>query len=90
MPFTYKKILIVGATSGIGRALAERFVNEGSKVIVSGRRVERLEEFVQKHGSDKASAHPFDITKLDLIPQFVSKYVFDLKKSLNTFNNRLA
>ena len=76
MPFTYKKILIVGATSGIGKALAERFVNEGSKVIVSGRRVERLEEFVQKHGSDKASAQPFDITKLDLIPEFVSKYVY--------------
>ena len=73
MPFQYKKILVLGATSGIGQALAERLVAEGSKVIVSGRRVDRLEEFVQKHGSDKASSIAFDTTELDKVPSFVSK-----------------
>jgi len=38
MSFPYKKILIVGATSGIGEALAARMIKEGKKVIVSGRR----------------------------------------------------
>ena len=74
MPFLYKKTLVVGATSGIGKSLAERFVKEGSKVIVSGRRVDRLQEFVQQHGSDKASFEPLDLTKLSSIPDFVSKY----------------
>ena len=73
MSFQYKKILVIGATSGIGQALAARFVKEGSKVIVSGRRQERLDAFVKEHGRDKASAEPLDITKLNLIPGFVSK-----------------
>ena len=73
MPFQYKKILVLGATSGIGQAFAERFIAEGSRVIVSGRRTERLEEFVQKYGSDKASSMTLDTTQLDKIPSFVSE-----------------
>ena len=65
---------MIGATSGIGEALASRFVAEGSNVIVVGRRKERLEQFVHKHGKDKSTAVPFDITELDKIPNFVTKY----------------
>lgn len=75
MPFQYNKILVIGATSGIGWGLAERFVKEGSKVIVSGRRQEKLNDFVKQQGSDKASAEVFDITKLDEISSFVAKYL---------------
>ena len=73
MPFPYKKVLVIGATSGIGEALAARFVKEGSYVIVVGRRKDKLVDFVHKHGNDKASAVPFDITELDKIPAFVTK-----------------
>ena len=73
MPFQYKKILVIGATSGIGKALASRFVQEGSSVIVVGRRKENLDAFVHEHGQDKASAVPFDVTEPDKIPDFVSK-----------------
>lgn len=76
MPFQYKRVLIIGATSGIGKALASRIVQEGSSVIVVGRRKENLEAFVHEHGKDKASAVPFDITELDKIPNFVTKSVF--------------
>jgi short-subunit dehydrogenase len=37
MPFAYKKILIIGATSGIGEALATKLVENGTQVIISGR-----------------------------------------------------
>jgi len=77
MPFPYKRVLIIGATSGIGEALAAKLVDEGSNVIVVGRRKEKLEEFVHKHGKDKATAVPFDITELDKIPNFVTKYSED-------------
>ncbi|MCJ1240432.1 hypothetical protein MMC14_008435 [Varicellaria rhodocarpa] len=72
MSFQYKRVLVIGATSGIGEALASRFVAEGSNVIVVGRRKEKLEEFVHKHGKDKSTAVPFDITELDKIPNFVT------------------
>ncbi|KAK3170602.1 hypothetical protein OEA41_002683 [Lepraria neglecta] len=75
MPFQYKKVLIIGATSGIGEALASRLIKEGSSVIVSGRRNDKLEKFVHEHGKDKSSAVPFDITDLDKIPNFVTKWV---------------
>jgi len=40
-----KSIFITGATSGFGKAIAERFAKEGYKVIISGRREERLAAF---------------------------------------------
>ena len=73
MPFQYKRILVIGATSGIGEALAARFVKEGSKVIVVGRRKENLESFVHIHGKENATAVPFDITEMTKIPNFVTK-----------------
>ena len=76
MPFQYKHVLLVGATSGIGAAMAERLVHEGSKVIAVGRRQDRLDAFVQKHGKDKAGAAVFDISDRKSITSFVSKSVF--------------
>ena len=76
MPFQYKRVLVIGATSGIGKALASRIVQEGSSVIVVGRRKEKLEAFVHEHGKDKSTAVPFDTTELDKIPNFVTKLAF--------------
>jgi 3-hydroxy acid dehydrogenase/malonic semialdehyde reductase len=42
-------VCITGATSGIGRATAERFINEGWRVIVAGRREDRLRELAAAH-----------------------------------------
>ena len=39
-----KTVLITGATSGIGRAAAERFAEASYRIIVTGRRKERLDE----------------------------------------------
>lgn len=73
MSFPYRHILVVGATSGIGRAMAERFVQNGSRVIVVGRRQQRLDELVAKHGKDKVTAVTFDISKGSEIPEFVKR-----------------
>ncbi len=39
-----KMILVTGATSGFGKAIAERFAKEGYDVCITGRRQERLDE----------------------------------------------
>src|SRR6187401_327370 len=44
MKITNKKILITGGASGIGFALAERFIQDGNTVIVCGRREAVLNE----------------------------------------------
>ncbi len=73
MPFQYKKVLVIGATSGIGEALADRMIKEGAYVIAVGRRKDKLEEFVHRHGKENASAVPFDITEMEKIPNFATK-----------------
>lgn len=48
MKITGKKILVTGGASGIGFALAQRFVHDGNTVIICGRRSETLKEAAQK------------------------------------------
>ncbi|KAE8361609.1 hypothetical protein BDV27DRAFT_147680 [Aspergillus caelatus] len=70
MSFPYKHFLLIGATSGIGKAMADRLIESGAKVTAVGRRQDRLDEFVRQHGEDKASAINFDISKTGQAPQF--------------------
>lgn len=70
MSFPYKHVLLVGATAGIGKGMAESLLQAGIKVTVVGRRTERLEEFVNRYGPDKAQPVPFDISNIEQIPQF--------------------
>ncbi|KAK4556586.1 hypothetical protein LTR86_006157 [Recurvomyces mirabilis] len=72
MPFEYKKVLMIGATSGIGWALASRMIENGISVIATGRRQENLDDFAKQHegGKGEVDTAAFDITKLDQIPGF--------------------
>ncbi|KAI9148848.1 oxidoreductase [Paramyrothecium foliicola] len=75
MSSPYKRVLLVGATSGIGAALADKFIAEGAKVIAVGRRQDRLDVYVQKHGSDKASGIKYDITDKEHLDSFVKNVI---------------
>ncbi|CAI7618185.1 unnamed protein product [Penicillium glandicola] len=72
MAFPYKHVLLVGATSGIGRAMADRLIQAGIKVTAVGRRKQRLDEFIAKHGEEKASAMNYDVSYIDGAPQFAA------------------
>jgi len=56
-----KKIIIVGATSGIGRRMAELYAAKGWRVGITGRRQGLLNELQQQHPEQLAIAG-FDIT----------------------------
>ena len=71
MSFPYKHVLLIGATAGIGAAMADRLIQEDVKVIAVGRRQERLDAFVQKHGSEKASSVRFDVNDSSGMNAFV-------------------
>lgn len=49
MKLSQNTVLITGGASGIGLALAERFLQAGSTVIVCGRRQDKLQEAQAKH-----------------------------------------
>ena len=59
-----KKIWITGASSGIGKALAEKFALEGWKVAISARRKEILDEMSK---SENISSYPLDVTNQEQI-----------------------
>jgi short-subunit dehydrogenase involved in D-alanine esterification of teichoic acids len=57
MDISGRTVLIVGGTTGIGRGLAQRFVDAGSTVVVGGRNTDRVEglETVRIDVTDPAS-----------------------------------
>jgi short-subunit dehydrogenase len=67
-----KKIWITGASSGIGKALAEKFALEGWKVAVSARRKEILDEMAK---NENISSHPLDVTNQEQINNVFSKII---------------
>ena len=44
MKLNKKSIVVTGASSGMGKAIVERFAKEGANVIAVARRKERLDE----------------------------------------------
>ena len=59
MSENHRKIWITGASSGIGKAVAEKFAKEGWKVAVSARRKELLDELAK---NENISSYPLDVT----------------------------
>jgi serine 3-dehydrogenase (NADP+) len=54
-------VLITGATSGFGAAMARRFATAGRRVVAAGRRAEQLRALVDEFGAETVAAAPFDV-----------------------------
>ena len=67
-----KKIWITGASSGIGKALAQKFAAEGWKVAVSARRKEILNEMAN---DENITSYPLDVTDQNQINDVFSKII---------------
>ena len=64
-------IVIIGATSGIGKALFEKYANENNRIGIIGRRAHLLDELFQKYPSKTIPAKA-DITNLEEIKQTIN------------------
>ena len=57
-----KVVVVTGASSGIGKSIAEKIVAEGGKVIAIARRKDKLEELSVALG-DNCKSFVFDVTR---------------------------
>lgn len=64
-------IVIIGATSGIGKSLFEKYANENNRIGIIGRRVHLLDDLYQKYSS-KTLPTKADITNLEEIEQAIN------------------
>ena len=67
-----KKIWITGASSGIGKAVAEKFAKEGWKVAISARRKEILDEMAY---NKNLFSFPLDVTNQEHVDNVFTKIV---------------
>ena len=73
-----QSIIIIGATSGIGRALFEKYASEGNRIGIVGRRTHLLNELQQKYPDNTVIATA-DITKQDEVTQAINGLHAELK-----------
>ena len=90
-----KRVIIVGATSGIGYEVAKEYVRMGWQVGVSGRRQEVLEQF-QATAPDQIKIQSLDVTHEDaadkllaLIGQLGGMDLFLLSSGIGSQNPNL-
>ncbi len=65
-----KKIIVTGASGGIGNSIVEKLNNCGANVLASGTKVERLEEL--KNRFNKIKILNFDISQSEKIEEFIN------------------
>ena len=83
-PLTPKpRALVIGASSGIGAALARRLANEGYVLALLARREDRLKALCDELNQDDnltAIAYPHDVTDYEAIPALFQRILQDLQR----------
>ncbi|MEO6904943.1 MAG: SDR family NAD(P)-dependent oxidoreductase, partial [Ginsengibacter sp.] len=82
-------VFITGATSGIGKACAEKFAANGDDLIINGRRSEKLEELkkeLEKKYKTEVFCARFDVQKKEDVFEIINNFS-DKWKSIDVLIN---
>lgn len=85
-----RTIFISGATSGIGKACAEKFASAGDNIIINGRRADRLSELknsLQKDFNVKVFESVFDVQKKEEVFEAINNLPEEWKAINILINN---
>jgi meso-butanediol dehydrogenase/(S,S)-butanediol dehydrogenase/diacetyl reductase len=67
-----KVAIITGGGTGIGSAVAQRFIAEGAKVCISGRRKEKLEQVARGFSKESVIICPGDVSKYEDVKRMLT------------------
>ena len=73
--FQDKVVIVTGAGSGIGAATALRFAKEGARVVLVGRKAEKLETVAKGIGPGQSLVVSADVSKWEDVQQLVKRAV---------------
>ena len=78
--FTGKKILVTGASSGIGRSTAIRLAEQGAQVILIGRDIERLNETLSMMKKNAHQIIAADLGQMEDMTELFEEMISDGRK----------
>lgn len=73
--FEGKKVIVTGASSGIGEATAKEFLSQGAKVLLVARNEHKMRDSFKDFSDESYAIYPFDLSKLEDIESFVDELV---------------
>ncbi|MEK6783592.1 MAG: SDR family oxidoreductase [Bacteroidota bacterium] len=82
-----KVIIVTGSTTGIGKAIALRCVEEGASVVIHGLEQDLGEQVITKIGKEKSVLHIEDITAVGATQRLVGKAIKAFGKIDAVVNN---
>ena len=85
MQLNQKKIIVTGASGGIGNAIVEKLYEQGGNVLATGTREEKLQELKDKFKNIKTLK--FDISNHEKIEEFINNATDELGGSLDCIVN---
>ena len=80
-----KKIIVTGASGGIGNSIVEKLHDNGANILATGTRKEKLEELKNKFS--KIKILKFDISQHEKIEEFINNATEELGGSLDCIIN---
>ncbi len=70
--FKNKKVLLTGASGGIGKTLAEKFINSGAKLIITSSNQDKL-DILKSHYGDKHLYYLLDLSDTNKLTDNIKK-----------------
>lgn len=84
-----KRIVVTGGSSGIGLAMAKKFISEGADVVITGRNMSKLDVAAKELNSPHLKTLEWDVVDINAIPQKLNCCV-ELLGGVDCFVNNAA